>query len=74
MTAVTLAVAAPVLFGIAVAGANPAAPAATGSPEDRDGPRTTVLMNAKGFTLYSFAPDTPSSSKCYGSCARTGRR
>jgi predicted lipoprotein with Yx(FWY)xxD motif len=30
---------------------------------------TTVLTNAKGFTLYSFAPDTPAASKCYGSCA-----
>jgi predicted lipoprotein with Yx(FWY)xxD motif len=30
---------------------------------------TTVLTNAMGFTLYSFAPDTPASSKCYGSCA-----
>ena len=29
----------------------------------------TVLTNARGFTLYSFAPDTPASSKCYGSCA-----
>ena len=29
----------------------------------------TVLTNAKGFTLYSFAPDTPATSKCYGSCA-----
>ena len=29
----------------------------------------TVLTNSKGFTLYSFAPDTPASSKCYGSCA-----
>ena len=29
----------------------------------------TVLTNAKGFTLYSFALDTPASSKCYGSCA-----
>ena len=29
----------------------------------------TVLTNAKGLTLYSFAPDTPSASKCYGSCA-----
>jgi predicted lipoprotein with Yx(FWY)xxD motif len=25
--------------------------------------------NGKGFTLYSFAPDTPTTSKCYGSCA-----
>ena len=30
---------------------------------------TTVLTNAQGFTLYSFAPDTPAVSKCYGSCA-----
>ncbi|MFZ2056154.1 MAG: hypothetical protein WAV54_01925 [Acidimicrobiales bacterium] len=30
---------------------------------------TTVLTNAKGFTLYWFAPDSPSGSRCYGSCA-----
>jgi len=30
---------------------------------------TKVLTNAKGLTLYSFAPDTPSRSACYGSCA-----
>ena len=29
----------------------------------------TVLTNAKGFTLYWFAPDTPTTSKCNGSCA-----
>jgi predicted lipoprotein with Yx(FWY)xxD motif len=29
---------------------------------------TTVLTNSKGFTLYSFAPDTPTTSKCNGSC------
>ena len=28
----------------------------------------TVLTNAKGFTLYWFAPDTPTPSKCNGSC------
>jgi predicted lipoprotein with Yx(FWY)xxD motif len=28
-----------------------------------------VLANGKGFTLYSFAPDTRTTSKCYGSCA-----
>jgi predicted lipoprotein with Yx(FWY)xxD motif len=30
---------------------------------------TQVLANAKGFVLYWFAPDTPTTSKCTGSCA-----
>jgi predicted lipoprotein with Yx(FWY)xxD motif len=30
----------------------------------------TVLTNAKGFTLYWFVPDTSTTSKCYGSCAK----
>jgi predicted lipoprotein with Yx(FWY)xxD motif len=68
--AATLAVAALVLLGIAVAGASSTAPAATGTAlKTATIGGTTVLTNAKGFTLYSFAPDTPSSSKCYGSCA-----
>ena len=29
----------------------------------------TVLTSAKGFTLYWFAPDTSTASKCNGSCA-----
>jgi predicted lipoprotein with Yx(FWY)xxD motif len=29
----------------------------------------SVLTNAGGYTLYWFAPDTPSRSTCYGSCA-----
>ena len=29
----------------------------------------TVLTDAKGFTVYSFAPDTATTSKCIGSCA-----
>jgi len=28
-----------------------------------------VLTNAKGLTLYSFAPDTATKSKCNGACA-----
>src|SRR5438128_2497156 len=70
MTAAGLAVAALVLFGLVVAGAGSAAPAATGTAlKTTTIGGMTVLTNAKGFTLYSFAPDTPASSKCYGSCA-----
>ena len=29
----------------------------------------TLLTNAKGFTLYSFAPDTATKSACNGACA-----
>jgi predicted lipoprotein with Yx(FWY)xxD motif len=70
MTAAGLAVAALVLFGLVVAGASspPPAVADTALKTTTIG-GTTVLTNAKGFTLYSFAPDTPASSKCYGSCA-----
>jgi predicted lipoprotein with Yx(FWY)xxD motif len=72
MTAGALAVAALVLLGVAVAGANPAAPAAPtagAALKTTTIGGTTVLTNASGFTLYSFAPDTPTASKCYGSCA-----
>ncbi len=31
----------------------------------------TVLTNANGFTLYSFAPDTPTKSNCDGTCAQS---
>jgi predicted lipoprotein with Yx(FWY)xxD motif len=30
----------------------------------------TVLTSSKGFTLYSFAPDTSTTSKCNGTCAQ----
>jgi predicted lipoprotein with Yx(FWY)xxD motif len=70
MTAAGLAVAALVLFGLALTGANSTAPAATGTAlKTATISGTTVLTNAKGLTLYSFAPDTPTASKCYGSCA-----
>ena len=70
VTAAGLAVAALVLFGLVVAGASSLPPAAAGtSLKTTTIGGTTVLTNANGFTLYSFAPDTPASSKCYGSCA-----
>jgi len=31
--------------------------------------RRTVLTDSAGFVLYWFAPDTPTTSKCNGSCA-----
>src|SRR6478609_7030517 len=76
LIAAGLAVAALVLFGLVLAGASSPAPAATATGtatgtvlKTTTIGGTTVLTNAKGFTLYSFAPDTPTASKCYGSCA-----
>jgi predicted lipoprotein with Yx(FWY)xxD motif len=28
-----------------------------------------VLTNARGYTLYRFAPDPPDTSTCFGTCA-----
>jgi predicted lipoprotein with Yx(FWY)xxD motif len=68
-----------VLLGVAVAGAAtaPTAPASSSSSSSASGQvlktiqikGVTVLTNAKGMTLYWFAPDTPTKSACYGSCA-----
>ena len=62
----------------------PGAPGAPGAPGTPGTPGTpsarlitlrtariggvTVLTNAAGFTLYWFAPDTPTASKCTGAC------
>jgi predicted lipoprotein with Yx(FWY)xxD motif len=64
-----LTVAALVLFGLALAGASSPAPAPTTVLKTATIGGTRVLTNAKGLTLYSFAPDSPTMSKCYGSCA-----
>ena len=68
-----VSVAALVLFGIAVAsaGGEPAAAADHGGVTLKTATigGVTVLTNAKGITLYWFAPDTSTSSKCTGSCA-----
>ena len=48
---------------------SPAA-AAAGSLKTATIGGATVLTNAKGFTLYSFAPDTPTKSNCNGTCAQ----
>jgi predicted lipoprotein with Yx(FWY)xxD motif len=70
VTSAGLAVAALVLFGLVVAGASSPSPAVAGtSLKTTTIGGITVLTNGKGLTLYSFAPDTPASSKCYGTCA-----
>jgi len=75
MTTVTAAVSvlALALLGVAVATpkAAPAGSATAGRQvlKARQIGGVTVLTNANGLTLYSFAPDTPATSACYGSCA-----
>jgi predicted lipoprotein with Yx(FWY)xxD motif len=54
------------------AGASSSAPAAASSSGSLVAATiggTKVLTNASGLTLYWFAPDTPATSKCSGSCA-----
>ena len=66
------------LVGCSSAGASPspsassassAAAATTGTVKTAKIAGVMVLTNSKGFTLYSFAPDTQTASKCYGNCA-----
>ena len=56
---------------LATANTGSAVPVSGGSVELRtatiDG--VSVLTNGSGLTLYSFAPDTPNRSACYGTCA-----
>jgi predicted lipoprotein with Yx(FWY)xxD motif len=49
-----------------------AAPASSGSAlKSAKIGGAVVLTNAKGFTLYWFAPDTSTKSMCNGSCAKS---
>ena len=59
------------MLGAAVATADGPPAAAGGSVTLRTGKvgGVTVLTNPEGRTLYGFAPDTPTASKCTGSCA-----
>ena len=65
-------VAALTLLGVAVANAGGTpAPAAAGAGVTLKTAKIsgiTVLTNTSGLTLYWFAPDTPATSKCTGSC------
>jgi predicted lipoprotein with Yx(FWY)xxD motif len=74
------AAAAAALVACSSAGASPApsssgsssSPAAAGASTVKTATiaGATVLTNSKGFTLYSFAPDTSTTSKCDGTCAQ----
>jgi predicted lipoprotein with Yx(FWY)xxD motif len=60
------------LLGVAAASATGSGSTATGGhAELKTGHvgNTSVLTNARGFTLYWFAPDGPTTSRCYGTCA-----
>ena len=51
----------------------PASPGAAGSGaalKTANVNGVTVVTNAQGFTLYSFAPDMATASKCTGACAQ----
>jgi predicted lipoprotein with Yx(FWY)xxD motif len=66
-----VSVAALVLLGFSVANAEspPAAAASTGMTLKATTIRgVAVLTNARGFTLYYFVPDTPTTSRCTGTC------
>jgi len=69
-----VSIAALVVLGIAVAqsgGPAPSRPASGGRPILKTAiiGGVTVLTNARGFTLYWFAPDALARSACYGTCA-----
>ncbi|HEY1320085.1 MAG TPA: hypothetical protein VGF32_07550 [Streptosporangiaceae bacterium] len=55
---------------VAAAGGVPTYASAGGGLKTAQIGGTTVLVNAKGFTLYWFAIDTPTKSKCEGTCSQ----
>jgi predicted lipoprotein with Yx(FWY)xxD motif len=71
------AAAAAALVACGSAGASPSSGASSSSPAAAASTvktatiaGVTVLTNSKGFTLYSFAPDTSTTSNCNGACAQ----
>ena len=58
-----------VLLGVAAAAAGGQTPATAGGLKTVSINGVRVLASSRGLTLYWFAPDTPTSSACTGSCA-----
>jgi predicted lipoprotein with Yx(FWY)xxD motif len=61
-----------VLLSLSLAAGGPASMSSGSSTAQLDVRQihgVSVLTNARGYTLYRFAPDTPSKSTCYGTCA-----
>ncbi len=79
------AAAAAALVACSSAGASPTSPSSSSSSSSSSSPAAaaantvktatiagvTVLTNSKGLTLYSFAPDTSTTSKCDATCAQS---
>jgi predicted lipoprotein with Yx(FWY)xxD motif len=72
LPAAIAAAAALVACSSAEAGSTTSSPAAVGAGTVKTATiaGVTVLTNSKGFTLYSFVPDTSTTSKCNGTCAQ----
>lgn len=70
VTALTVLILA--VLGLSLAATGPKSTSTTSSKAQVEVRRihgVSVLTNARGFTLYWFAPDTPSKSTCFGTCA-----
>lgn len=71
-TAGLLAMLAALSFGLSLGNADVASTTGNGRTvtlKVADVKGVSVLTNARGFTLYWFAPDSPTKSHCYGTCA-----
>jgi predicted lipoprotein with Yx(FWY)xxD motif len=67
-----LTVLAAVLLGLSIAATAPASTTVSASKtllKVREIHGVSVITNASGYTLYWFAPDSPTKSTCYGTCA-----
>jgi predicted lipoprotein with Yx(FWY)xxD motif len=68
-TGVAVAALAVLAGSVAAAGGSGSTVSAGGAVRTAQINGSAVLVSARGFTLYWFAPDTPTTSNCNGSCA-----